>query len=100
MTKIIIKITDDTFPSTAIADFNKKIMVSIKERPDFPLFYEQIKKCIDDYCSRVNSISKNGTTIYMKKEIIFHNLIVCIVLESPKRKETFIDVFKKLIFKG
>ena len=70
MANITLKITDDTFPSTVIADFNKKIQPSIKEKPDFPLFYEQIKICIDDYCSRVISISRAGTTIYIKKEII------------------------------
>ncbi|PTQ89482.1 hypothetical protein [Agitococcus lubricus] len=100
MAKITLKITDDTFPSTAIAEFNKKIKPSIKESPDFPLFYEQVKICIDDYCSRVNSISRAGTTIYIKKEITFHNLVVCIILESPKRKETFVDIVKNLVFKG
>lgn len=78
-----------------IKKIDKKIPDSKKLMPGFDLFYNQIITCIHEFRAQEKKLSQTGTTLHLKKEFVFYDLSILLILDYPK-KTTFFDWVKKV----
>ena len=97
--KIIrLQISDENSVAASIKKMEKKIPESKKDLPEYVLFYNQVTTYMQDFRSQSEKISKTGTTLHLKKEIIFSDFTVLITLDYPEKANVF-DRLKKF-FRG
>jgi len=95
--KIFVQISDESSMAASIEKIDRKIPDSKKHLPGFNLFYNQIITCIHDFRSQEKKLSKTCTTLHLKKEIVFYDLSILIILDYPKKKNFFGRIKKFII---
>lgn len=99
MKKIRVQISDDSEVVASISEMDRQIPASTRSSPEFPILYEQVITCIEDFASRARKLARSGTTIHIEKELSFADISILIALDYPK-KTGLLDRIKGIFKRG